>query len=160
MTRLIVVGVALASLVAIPEVAAAQNPPTDREKIHTTVNTPFDNTMATCIGTVRIVGTLETTIRAGGAVGGHVHSNISSRLRDVTATNVATGEQYKVQYMEQSHRSYEYGGTQQHVAGITNRLRITAPSGDAFFLTSRWKYRQDQSGHIVENESQTDADCK
>jgi hypothetical protein len=160
MTRLFLVGVALASVGAIPGAMAAQNPPTDREKIHTTINTPVDNTLATCLGTVRIVGTLETTIRAGGAVGGQVHSNISSRLRDVTAVNVATGEQYKVQQVEQSHRSYEYGGELHHVAGTTSRLRISAPGGDSFTLRGRWQYRQDQSGNVVVNELETEGGCK
>lgn len=161
MTRLLLVGLALTGLGALPAVSAAQNPPTDREKIHTTINTPFDQTMVTCLGTIHIVGTLETTTRAGGAVGGQVHSNISSRLRDVTAVNVATGEAYKVQSTEQSHRSYEYGGTTHHVAGTTSRLRISAPgSGESFFLSGRWQYRQDQSGNVVVNELQTEGGCK
>lgn len=161
MKKLSVIGFALVTVAALPGVGEAQNPPTDREKIHTTVTTPFDNTMVTCLGTIRIVGTLETTTRAGGAVGGQVHSQISSVLKDVTATNVATGEQYKVQYMERSHRSYEYPGTSNHVAGTTNRLRISAPgSGESFVLTGRWKYRQDQSGAVVENELQTEGGCK
>jgi hypothetical protein len=161
MKRLSAVGLALVTMAALPGVAAAQNPPTDRERINTTVTTPFDNTLVTCLGTIRIVGTLETTTKAGGAVGGHVHSQISSVLKDVTAVNVATGEQYRVQYMERSHRSYEYPGTGQHVAGTTNRLRISAPgSGESFFLTGRWKYRQDQSGAVVENELQNEGGCK
>ena len=161
MKRLSALGFALVTVAALPAVGEAQNPPTDREKINTTISTPFDNTMVTCLGTIRIVGTLETTTRAGGAVGGQVHSQISSILKDVTATNVATGAQYKVQYMERSHRSYEYPGTSNHVAGTTSRLRISAPgSGDGFFLTARWKYRQDQSGAVVENELVTDGGCK
>src|SRR5918993_6071077 len=98
MKRLSVVGLALAALAAIPAAAVAQNPPTDRERIDSTVTTAIDSTIVTCLGTVRIVGILETTIKAGGAVGGRVHSNITTRLKDVTAVNVATGEQYKVHY--------------------------------------------------------------
>jgi hypothetical protein len=161
MKRLSAVGFALAALAAIPSAAKAQNPPTDRERIDSTFTTAVDSTMVTCLGTIRIIGTLETTIKAGGAVGGNVHNTISSRLKDVTATNVATGQQYKVQYVEHSHRSYEYGGTTRHVAGISNRLRISAPgSGDSFVLTSRWQYRQDQAGNVVVNEFQIDGGCK
>ena len=161
MKGLSLAGLALAGLAAIPAVSVAQNRPTDREKISTTVTTPIDSTLVTCLGTVRIVGTLETTTKAGGAVGGQVHSNISSRLKDVTAVNVETGAEYKVQYMEHSHRSYEYGGTTHHVAGTTNRLRITAPgSGDSFIVSGRWQYRQDQAGNVVVNELQTEGGCK
>lgn len=165
MKRLCVVGLGLVTLSALPAVGAAQNPPkNDRERIHTTITTPVDKTLETCLGTIRIVGILETTTRAGGPVEGgegQVHSLISSRLKDVTAVNVATGQQYKVQEVEHSHRSYEAGGTTRHVAGTTSRLRISAPgSGDSFFLTGRWQYRQDQSGAVVENELQTDGGCK
>jgi hypothetical protein len=161
MNRLSLVGLALGALAAIPPIAAGQKPPTDREKINTTIETPVDNTLTTCLGRVRIVGTLETTIKAGGAVGGHVHSNISSRLRDVTAVNVETGQEYKVQFIEHSHRSYEYGGTTQHVAGTTNRLRISAPgTGDSFVVKGRWQYRQDQAGNVVVNELEIDEGCK
>lgn len=160
MRRIALVGLALAGLTTVTAVGAAQNPPTDREKIHETITTPFDQTMVTCLGTIRVTGTLETMIRAGGAVGGRVHSNISSRLKDVAAVNTETGQTYKVHYMEQSHRSYEYGGTTQHVAGATQRIRISAPgTGDSFVLSGRWKYRQDQSGNVVENELVTEGGC-
>ena len=161
MNSLLLVGLAFAGLTAVPSIAAAQNPPTDREKINTTITTPFDSTLATCLGPVRIVGTLETTVRAVGAVGGRVHSNISSRLTDATAVNAETGAEYKVQLMDHSHRSYEYGGTTQHVAGTTNRLRITAPgTGNSVVMSGRWQYRQDQSGNVVKNELVLDQDCK
>jgi hypothetical protein len=161
MTKLTVAGMVLAALASIPTVAVWQNPPSDRERIHTTVTTPVDKTLETCLGTLRIVGTLETTVRAGGAVDGQVHAVVSSRLKDVTAVNVATGQQYKVQEVERSHRSYEYGGTTRHVAGTSNRLRISAPgSGEAFVATSRWKYRQDQAGNVVVNEVDIEGGCK
>lgn len=163
MKRLSVVGLVLVMSSALPAVGAAQNPPNDREKIHTTITTPVDKTLETCLGTIRIVGTLETTTRAGGPIEGEgqVHSVISSRLKDVTAVNVATGQQYNVQEVEHSHRSYEAGGTTRHVAGTTSRLRISAPgSGDSFFLSGRWQYRQDQSGTVVQNELVTDGGCK
>jgi hypothetical protein len=161
MKRLLLLGLGLASLAAVPGVTAAQNPPTDREKIHSTTTTPFEQIVVTCLGSVRVTGTMETTIRAGGAVGGQVHANISSRLKDATAVNVATGEQYKVTFMEQSHRSYEYPGTGHHVAGTTNRMRISAPgTGNSFVVSGRWQYRQDQSGEVVQNELVVDTDCK
>jgi hypothetical protein len=161
MNTLSLFGLAFVGLTAFPSMAPAQNPPTDREKINTTITTPFDNTLTTCLGPVRIVGTLETTVRAVGAVGGRVHANVSSRLTDATAVNPETGAEYKVQFMEHSHRSYEYGGTTQHVAGTTQRLRITAPgTGNSFVVSGRWQYRQDQSGNVVKNELVLDEDCK
>ena len=161
MQRMSVLGMTLAALAILPVVAVAQKTPAERERVHTTVTTPIDATWAGCTEAVRVVGTLETTTRAGESRSGQVHSVIHTRLRDATAVGVTTGTEYKVQSLDASHRSYEFGGADRYTAGSQLHARVMGPgSGNDFVVTLRWRYRQDQAGNIVVNEIQAESGCK
>jgi hypothetical protein len=74
---------------------------------------------------------------------------------------VTSGAPYKIQYVDNSHRSYEFGGADRHVAASQFRVRVMGPgTGNDFFVTLRWRYRQDKDGNVVVNELQSDSGCK
>lgn len=161
MKRMSILTMALATIALVPCVAAAQGNQPEREKVDTTFTTPLDAVWTGCQESVAVKGTLETTIKAGRSPSGQVHNVTHIRLEDETAVGVTSGAPYKIQYLDNSHRSYEFGGADRHVAGSQFRVRVMGPgSGNDFIVTVRWRYRQDKDGNVVVNELQSDSGCK
>ena len=155
-----IVALALATLVAVPNAALAQDKP-ERERVHTTVTTPVDAVFQGCTEQVRVTGTLVTTVRASGVEGGRVHNVTHVRLTDARGVGLTSGAEYRVQDMQTAQRSYEFGGAQHHVANAQQRLRVSgAGPGNDFVTTIKWQYRQDQDGNVVLNDLQIESGCK
>ncbi len=160
MKKMSMVGLALALLAIVPNAARAQNP-SDRERVDTTFTTAIDQNFTGCTEQVHVTGNLVTTIKAGGAVGGRVHNVTRVRLTDVRAVGVTSGTEYRVQWLQGTQRSYEFGGTQQYVAHAHEKLRVMGPGpGNDFITTVKWQYRQDNAGNVVVNDLQVVAECK
>ncbi len=152
--------VALAGMVLLPGVALTQNRP-DRERVDTTFTTAVDANFAGCTESVRVVGTLVTTIKAGESASGQVHNVTRARLTDVSAVGVTSGTEYKVQQMQTAQRSYEFGGAERHTAHAHERIRVIGPGpGNDFLVTVRWQYRQDRDGNVVVDDLQVESGCK
>ncbi len=160
MKKTSIVSLALAALVVVPSAALAQDKP-ERERVHTTVSTPVDAVFQGCTEQVRVTGTLVTTVRAGGVEGGRVHNVTHARLTDARGVGVTSGAEYRVQSMETAQRSYEFGGTQHHVANAQQRIRVSGVGpGNDFVTNIKWQYRQDQDGNVVVNDLQVESGCK
>ena len=160
MKRISIVALAVTGLIALPGGALAQNKP-ERERVDTTFTTAIDQNFTGCTEQVHVTGNLVTTIKASGAVGGRVHNVTRVRLTDVQAVGVTSGTEYRVQWLQGTQRSYEFGGTDQYVAHANERLRVMGPgAGNDFITTVKWQYRQDQAGNIVVNDLQVVAECK
>ena len=160
MQKISVLGMGLAVLAALPTVAPAQNKP-ERERVHTTVSTPVDAVFQGCTESVRVTGTLVTTVRAGESASGQVHNVTHDRLTDARGVGLTSGAEYQVRETETSHRSYEFGGADRHTAGAQKRVRVMGPGpGNDFVTTIKWQYRQDQAGNVVVNDLQVESGCK
>ena len=159
MHRMSVLGMGLAVLAALPGVALSQDKP-ERERVNTTVSTPVDAVFQGCTESVRVTGTLVTTVRAGESASGQVHNVTQSRLTDARGVGLTSGAEYQVRETEKSHRSYEFGGADRHTAGVQKRVRVSGPGpGNDFLTTIKWRYRQDQDGNVVVNDLQIDSGC-
>ena len=159
MKKMSILAMALTALAILPSVGAAQRKQPERERVDTTFTTPLDAVWAGCSESVAVKGTLETTIKAGESPSGQVHNVTHIRLKDETAVGVTSGATYRIQYMDNSHRSYEKEGAARHVAGSQFRARVIGPT-DTFIVTLRWRYRQDKDGNVVVDELESDSGCK
>jgi hypothetical protein len=159
MKKTFILGAALMGLVAFPGAALTQN---KTERVDTTFTTPVDATFAGCTEPVHVTGTLVTTVKAGHSAGDQVHNITRVRLTDVRAVGVTSGAEYKVTDVQTAQRSYEFGGTERHVAHARQQVRVTGPGpGNTYVTTIKWQYRQDQDGNVVVNDLQTETSgCK
>lgn len=158
MKKTVILGAVLVGLCAFPGAAFAQS---KTERVDTTFTTPVDATFAGCTEAVHVVGTLVTTIKAGHSAGDQVHNVTRVRLTDVQAVGVSSGAEYKVTDVQTAQRSYEFGGTQRHVAHARQQVRVSGPGpGNDYVTTIKWQYRQDQDGNVVVNDLQFEGGCK